>query len=138
MASRAAGKRSQILQWSPHESEVFAVRTSEHLKLYSFAAENEMQMLGSVRDVPVNCRLVPDAAQPWTLAAGTHPGASSHDLPLPHYALVGIHPTVRLWVVASARLQRNCTAAAWNRLQTQQVAVGLDPLRLSPACSSGM
>ena len=76
----ASSRRTQLL-WSPHDSDVFAVSSSEHLKLYRFAEEElsgqrSMHVISGVADVQAGKCVAwcPDATQQWTLAIGTGSG----------------------------------------------------------------
>ena len=75
-------QRHTELLWSPHFSEVFAIGSSEYLKLYEFSAtegqgsQQNVRLIGSVTDVQqLKCvAWSPNSDQPWTLAVGTAVG----------------------------------------------------------------
>ena len=131
----ASSRRTQLL-WSPHDSDVFAVSSSEHLKLYRFAEEElsgqrSMHVISGVADVQAGKCVAwcPDATQQWTLAIGTGSGRIVlHDCTPASLSSAVDRPTSALCEFVP-RTQRVCFSAAWNPLQTTQVAAGLDKVR---------
>ena len=124
--------RHTELLWSPHFPEVFAIGTSESLKLYEFSgteerqAQQNVQLIGSVTDVQqLKCvAWSPNSVEPWTLAVGTAVGkVVLHDLRhgegTPTSALCEFVP----------RFQRVCFSLAWNGINRHQIAAGLDKVR---------
>lgn len=140
--SHAAGRKSTLL-WSPHDGDIFAIASPEHLKLYRFAGDatadgdagelRHMHMLGGVPDVQqLKCvAWCPSLAQPWTLAIGTGSGRIVlHDCtPASQRRYDGGDAGTSALCEFVPRFQRVCFSAAWNSLQPQQVAAGLDKVR---------
>ena len=123
-------RRSSLL-WSPHDAETFAVGSADNLKLYRFNA-GQMHVLGGVADVQqLKCMAwSPDAAQPWTLAIGTASGrVVLHDCTPASMRAAGADAATSALCEFVPRFQRVCFSAAWNPLQPQQVAAGLDKVR---------
>ena len=133
MSSSATRKHSTLL-WSPHAAEIFAIGTSEHLKLYRFgdaAGGAQMELLGAVPDVQLRCvEWCPDLMQPWTFAIGTGSGrVVLHDCTPAALRTSATSSASSALCEFVPRFQRVCFSAAWNPLQTQQVAAGLDKVR---------
>ena len=136
LALAAMARRHPSLLWSPHESDVFAIGTSDNLKVYRFAGdadlevnERKMQLVGGITDVQqLKCvAWCPHAAQPWMFAVGTSSGRLVlHDCSLG--AGAGSRPTSALCEFLP-RFQRVCFSVAWNPAQPQQIAAGLDKVR---------
>ena len=92
-----------------------------------------MHMLGGVPDVQqLKCvAWCPSLAQPWTLAIGTGSGRIVlHDCtPASQRRYDGGDAGTSALCEFVPRFQRVCFSAAWNSLQPQQVAAGLDKVR---------
>ena len=121
--------RHTELLWSPHFPEVFAIGSSEYLKLYEFSgteerqAQQNVQLISSVTDVQqLKCvAWSPNPEEPWTLAVGTAVGkVVLHDLRHGEGA-----PTSALCEFVP-RFQRVCFSLAWNGINRHQIAAGLD------------
>ena len=129
---RVMPPRHTELLWSPHFPEVFAIGSSEYLKLYEFSgteerqAQQNVQLIGSVTDVQqLKCvAWSPNPEEPWTLAVGTAVGkVVLHDLRHGEGA-----PTSALCEFVP-RFQRVCFSLAWNGINRHQIAAGLDKVR---------
>ena len=128
----SSSSRKTTLLWSPHASDAFAIGSPEHLKLYRFASDRQMHLLGGVADVQLKCAAwCPQASQPWTFAIGTASGrVVLHDCTPTEMRPGGGNGTATSALCEFVpRFQRVCYSAAWNPLNTNHVAAGLDKVR---------
>ena len=140
-------RRTPHLLWSPHKRDVFAIGSGDgqSLKLYQFCEERtssgdgdgreqSMQLISGVTDVQqLKCmEWCPHMLQPWTFAVGTASGKLVlHDCGpsgLPGGSPSG-RPTSALCEFVPRVGPRVCFSTAWNPMQPNQIAAGLDKVR---------
>ena len=140
-------RRVSTIICSPHEPDVFAIGTTEHLKLYRYNQDiaspraahtspaQSISLVSGVSDVQqMKCLTwCPRPEQPWTLATGTAAGkVVLHDCTPAGMRNDDAAPSATSTSALREfvpRFQRACHAVAWNDVNSQHIAAGLDKVR---------